>query len=160
MTGNNGKSKGISPLIATVLLIAFTVAVAGIIATWITGFATTTSESVSKQSSNEINCAYGAINIRSLRYASPYLSGIIENNGQIELGNISISVVYQNATSEKIQLCKSGITGQSCAVSNLTLRISEQQSFNFSLNGSNYDEIRAISNCSNVVDTAKRVDVS
>ncbi len=160
MAGIGGKSKGISPLIATVLLISFTVAVAGIIATWITGFATTTSESVSKQSNNEINCAYGAINIRSLRYASPYLSGLIENNGQIDLGNISISIVYQNATSEKVSLCKSGMTGQSCSVSNLTLRVSEQQSFNFSLNGSNYEEIRVVSNCSNVVDTAKRVDVS
>ena len=152
--------KGISPLIATVLLIAFTVAVAGIIATWITGFATTTSQTVSTQSNIEITCAYGAINIRSLKYSSPYLSGVVENNGQIDLGNISISIIYQNATSEKVQLCKSGITGQTCAVSNLSLRISEQQSFNFSLNGSNYDEIRVITNCSNVVDTAKRVDVS
>lgn len=152
--------KGVSPLIATVLLISFTVAVAGIIATWITQFASTTSQTVSKQSDTEITCAYGSVNIRSLKYSSPFLSGVVENNGQIDLGSISLSIIYQNATSEKIQLCKSGITGQSCATSNLSLRVSEQQSFNFTLNGSNYEEIRVITNCSNVVDTAKRVDVS
>lgn len=38
------KSKAISPIIATVLLIAFTVAVGGILSLWLTSFTTTTNQ--------------------------------------------------------------------------------------------------------------------
>lgn len=153
------KFKGISPLVATVLLIAFTVAVAGIIATWLTGFTTTTTEIVGKRSETEVTCAYGSINLRSLKYSNTYLSGAIENNGLITVGNISLIILYQNATSEKIGLCLSGGTHIRCSVGDMSLLVAEQKSFNVST-GSNYDEIKAITNCSNVVDTAKRSDVS
>lgn len=153
--------KAISPLIATVLLIAFTVAVAGIISTWLSSFTTTTTETVKKQSETQVTCVYGSINLKSLKYRTPYLSGAIENNGQIAIGNITLNILYQNASSEKIGLCMFGNnTAATCSVSNFSLSVSEYKSFNVSIGGSNYDEIRATTNCSNVVDTAKASDVS
>ena len=49
--------KGISPMIATVLLIAFTVAVGGIVSIWLTGFTRTTTSSVSAGTESQTKCA-------------------------------------------------------------------------------------------------------
>ena len=49
--------RGISPLIATVLIIGFTVALAAIIITWGTRFVTTTQESVGKQADVSVACS-------------------------------------------------------------------------------------------------------
>ncbi len=50
-------SKGISPMIAVVLLVAFTVAVGGIISLWMTNYATETTGSVETASENQTKCA-------------------------------------------------------------------------------------------------------
>jgi flagellin-like protein len=49
-------SKAISPMIATILLIAFTVAVGGIISIWMTGYTRTTGQSVSSATENQTAC--------------------------------------------------------------------------------------------------------
>jgi len=49
-------SKAISPMIATILLIAFTVAVGGIISVWMTGYTRTTGQSVSSATENMTAC--------------------------------------------------------------------------------------------------------
>ena len=49
--------KGISPLIAAVLLIAFTVAVGGIIATWLTSFSKTTTAGVESSTKGASKCS-------------------------------------------------------------------------------------------------------
>jgi archaellum component FlaF (FlaF/FlaG flagellin family) len=51
------KSKGIDTMIATILLIAFTVAVGGIISIWMTGYARTTGASVSSATENITACS-------------------------------------------------------------------------------------------------------
>src|SRR3989338_298115 len=61
--------KGISPLIAAVLLIAFTMAIAGIMATWATQFSTQKIE----QSSAEAECI-GVLDIGSLSYSNGTIS--------------------------------------------------------------------------------------
>ena len=48
--------KGISPMIAVVLLVAFTVAVGGILSLWLTNYATTTTESVQTATENHTAC--------------------------------------------------------------------------------------------------------
>lgn len=154
--------KGISPLVATVLLIAFVVAVAGIIAAWVSGFARTQTELVSTQSELSITCSFGNINMKNLKFQSSgvRLSGALENNGQIPLGNITLSVVYQNATSQTINLCTGASGADTCTVSNLSLTIGQQTAFNLTIWGSNYDSIKAVTNCSSVSDTADRGDIS
>jgi flagellin-like protein len=49
-------SKAISPMIATILLIAFTVAVGGIISVWMTGYTRTVGQSVSSATENTTAC--------------------------------------------------------------------------------------------------------
>ena len=59
-------SKAISPMIATVLLIAFTVAVGGILSLWLTGLMTTTTSSVENTTTDQIKCASTWINVISV----------------------------------------------------------------------------------------------
>lgn len=53
-------------MIATVLLIAFTVAVGGILSLWLTGFTTTTTSSVETASTNVTKCAGTYIDVISV----------------------------------------------------------------------------------------------
>ena len=70
-------NKGISPFIAVILLIAFTVGVSGIISTWLSGYAQTTSTLVSNQSITEITCTYGGVSLKNLKYSAGNISGTI-----------------------------------------------------------------------------------
>jgi flagellin-like protein len=156
------KMKGISPLIATVLLIAFTVAVGGIISVWLTGFTRTQTQAVGSQASISITCSNGGIALSYLSYCKPYLSGILTNTGSISLGNLSLTITYTNASlTEKryLQLLGSTINVTPTCCGNLTLSPSELTSFNGSIGGSNYDMIRVVSNCSGVIFSADSGDV-
>ncbi len=152
--------KGISPIIATVLLIAFTVSVAGILITWLSGFTQSTTQTVGSTSTTLVVCSQGQVNVGSLVFSngSLTLSGLIQNQGQIALGNISVNVIYTNATSQKINLCGPNSLATSCSVSNLTLNIADQATFNVSIS-SNYNTIRVATNCSGVYSTASASDI-
>jgi len=56
-------SKGISPMIAVVLLVAFTVAVGGILSLWLTSYSTTTQESVGNATTDQIKCSGSRLDI-------------------------------------------------------------------------------------------------
>jgi flagellin-like protein len=140
--------KGLSPLIAIILLIAFTVAVAGIISVWLTGFARTQTELVGEEAEFQLICSYAGIALSDVKYGNGYLAGIVENVGTVVLGNISLHITYLNASSEKTDLCIAGNNVVKCSVSNITLFSNEIVSFNISIGGSNYDEIRVAGNCS------------
>jgi len=146
--------KGVSPLIATVLLIAFTVAVGGLISIWLTGFTQTQTSAVGSQASTSIACSNGGLSLSSMSYCAPYLSGQITNIGSVTLGNLSLTITYQNATVvQKFCLNISGSTVGSIpspCTGNLTIGPSELTSFNISIGGSNYDVIRLVSNCTGV----------
>ena len=148
--------KAVSDMIATVLLIAFTVAVAGIVSVWIRDFTSTTTEQVSEQSAKELYCAYGGISVSSLRYCSGSgsLSGIVTNTNLVDLGNITLQVLFDNSTNQNIKLNRSS----SGVFMSLTPR--ELDSFNVSIGGDNYDMLHFYTNCSNVYDDAVRADVT
>jgi flagellin-like protein len=56
-------SKGLSPLIASVLLVAFTMAVAAIIINWITGFTQQQTTVVAQRGDQQTKCAYSTLYI-------------------------------------------------------------------------------------------------
>ena len=141
-------------MIATVLLIAFTVAVAGIVSVWITGFTTTSTEQVSEQSAKELYCVYAGISVSSLRYCGGYFSGIVTNTNLKDIGNITFQIIFDNYTSQTIKLNKSS----GGVFMSLTPR--ELDSFNVSIGGSNYDKLHFYTNCSNVYDDATPADVT
>ncbi len=93
---SHGK-KGISPLIAAVLLIAFTMAIAGIMATWATQFSSQKIE----QSSAEAECI-GVLDIGSLSFSNTTISVRVKNLAdQLSLTDISAVVEYADATKNK-----------------------------------------------------------
>jgi len=150
--------KGLSPLVATVLLIAFTVGVGGLISVWISGFTKTSSSIVSKEGENQILCSNGAIDLSNLRYCSTInnISGIIKNNGRITLGNITLQTIFNNGTQVSHSLNDTG-TGGVNAGNYLALRAGQIFSFNVSIGGGSsgqYDRIWIYTNCSGVTDTA------
>ena len=133
--------KGLSPLVAEVLLIAFAVGVGAIIATWVLGFTRSSTKTVSKQSSTQLACTYGSIKFLSsppLTYnsTSGNLTGAVENNGNIPLGDIRLQILYTNSTLSVINLSPSQLT--SGGVISFNVKIS-----------SNYQTVRVVTNCTN-----------
>jgi flagellin-like protein len=140
--------KGVSPLISSVLLIAFAIVVAGLYSGWITSFTKTTTEEVQEQSEKKVTCSYGGIALDNVKYnnTSGNISGTVENTDLINLGNIDFEIFYINSTRQKLDL-------------NMTLESGERNTFNSRIS-INYNKIRVISNCSNVYDEISSSDVS
>lgn len=156
--------KGLSPLVATVLLIAFTVGIGGIISIWISGFTQTSSKIVSKEGENQIICSNGAVDIYNLKYCSSTnnISGIIRNNGRIAIGNITMQTIFGNGSMVSHALNNTG-TGGSTSGDYLSLRPGQSFSFNVSIGGNSngaYERIWLYTNCSGVTDTALASDVT
>ncbi|MBI4168121.1 MAG: hypothetical protein HY515_04130 [Candidatus Aenigmarchaeota archaeon] len=55
--------KGLSPLIASVLLVAFTMAVAAIIVTWITGFTQQQTSNIGTRGERQVLCGYSVLSV-------------------------------------------------------------------------------------------------
>ncbi len=55
--------KGISPLIASVLLVAFTMAIAAVLVAWITGFTQQQTETIGSRGDQQTSCAYSTLSI-------------------------------------------------------------------------------------------------
>lgn len=151
--------KGLSPLVATVLLIAFTVGVGGMISVWISSFTQTSSDIVSKQGEAQLICSNGAIDLSYLKYCNNNVTGIIKNTGRVTVGNITLQVIGTNNSQVTIVLNDSagGNSGNY-----LALKPGQIFSFNQSLTGvgANYDKIWVYTNCSSVNDLADRSDVT
>jgi len=91
------KMKGISALIAVIMLIAFTMIIAGILATWTTNFA-------QRQRVQIEFCSEASAYIQGGTYDSgtQTLNLIIFNNGKVPL-NFSGILIYKNGTVFKYQ---------------------------------------------------------
>jgi len=95
--------KGISPLVAEVLLIGFTVAVASIVILWATNFTRTSTKTISSQAEIQFACRHGGIDFyRTVTYnlTSQVLFGYLRNTGNVPLGNISFRILYNNGTTD------------------------------------------------------------
>ena len=67
MAYNASLKKGVSPLVASVLLISFTMAIAAILATWATQYMTQQTSSLTTKG-NEANCVYARMNLDTYTY--------------------------------------------------------------------------------------------
>lgn len=95
------KKRGISPLIATVLLIGFTVALAAVIMNWGLEFTRDTTENVGEQTNKfrlcvndlrlepQIDCANNKI--------------LIENNGNVNVKSVRIAIIKPTGTPALIE---------------------------------------------------------
>jgi len=146
------RMKGVSPLVATVLLIATVIVVAGIVSAWVYNFAKSSTTTMRKQSDDEVFCSKADITFSGARYCNNILSGVMDNTGTVALENITFQVIYQNASREKISLNRSAGMPLSIAPGDL-------YNFNFSLS-SNYDMILVALNCTGKMFYVQRGDIA
>ncbi len=147
--------KAISPLIATVLLIAFTITIATILASWMTGFTTTQTETAGGKAREEIACAYGSLAIKSMKYnnSENKLYGEIENEmGDTDLSNITFSVILANSSSYGYSV--------TCNCDDETLHAAETKIYSNSsvADGCSIRKVIVSSNCRNAKDETDKID--
>lgn len=90
--------KGISPLIAVVLLIAFTIAVGGILSVFVTTFTSTQTKTVSSTTEAQVKCSTASLDVKEVRYPASGATGrvnvtVIYSTGSETLANITVQVV-------------------------------------------------------------------
>ncbi len=90
--------KGISPLIAAVILIAFTTAIAGIMATWATTFVREQTGAIS----TDTKCI-GALDISSPAFSGTNVTVTIKNTSpDITLTSLKASMIYSDVSKNKV----------------------------------------------------------
>ena len=100
--------KGISPLIAAVLLIAFTMAVAAILTAWVTTFTEETAEQVGDEGEAQVSCSFAGLSIYDASATNEsYEDGIsssvsVANTGTMDFtgeGNeVTLTIVAEGRT--------------------------------------------------------------
>ena len=89
--------KGISPFIATVILIAMTLTVATIIGAWYVSFARTESKKIGSYSEEQIDCSHAGIRMYDVSLGTSNITnGTIRNTGQITLSSLRLRFLCSN----------------------------------------------------------------
>jgi len=84
--------KGLSPLIASVLLIAFTVSIAMIIMGWLSSFARTTTTNITTKTEEALGCSDASIAIEHVYVSGTSAAIVVKNTGFVDL-NVSGMIV-------------------------------------------------------------------
>jgi flagellin-like protein len=92
--------KGVSPLIATVLLIAFTLSIAGLLGGWLSGLTKTQTETLEKSSQETMNCTGSVLNIISVLCGNTTSNG--KNTLRIVIANEGNNALYGFSTFAQI----------------------------------------------------------
>ena len=79
--------KAISPMIAVVLLIGFTVAIGGILSVWLSTLTTTQTTTVSSGTEKQVRCSASALKVSEVRFPTG-----------TQRGSVNVSVVYDSGT--------------------------------------------------------------
>ncbi len=138
--------KGISPLIAVVLLIAATVAVAAILANWATSYSKIHTEEISSKT----GCTMGLVYFLSNEY--PKLVGdrivaVLEVEN-VPLGDFAFEVIYEKDGIEKTAVLKDTLN-TSIAPGRAGSIVSENLT-EYGIDPSSIKKVRIITNCSEV----------
>ena len=135
--------KGVSPLVAAVLLIAFTVAVSMIVMGWFSTFVRGTTANISGTTEEAIGC-----NVASISIEHVYISGttgtiVVKNTGFKDFTSVSAMIV--------------NTTGGACSVSGQSLAKGEVKALTLSdchvSDASKFDRAIVTTECGGVSDT-------
>ena len=101
--------KGISPLIATILLIAFVIAVGGILSGWLISFSKERVEEARTKGETETQCSYSGLSIDDADWndTETKLSLIVRNSGTEDLTDFRMVVIYTNNTAFTLKVSPS-----------------------------------------------------
>lgn len=96
----------VSPMIATVLLVAVALAIAGILYSWSQTYLTRETVQVSEVTSMQVNCSYANIEIQDCKYSQTSgLSFILNSVGSIDLAKgFKLSVLSADETKAESSL--------------------------------------------------------
>lgn len=89
-------TKGISPLIATVLLIALTLSIAGLLGSWLSTMTKTQTGGLEKSSENVINCTSAQIDIFQIKCGNTSINE--PNTIRVSLSNVGNTPMYDFST--------------------------------------------------------------
>jgi len=96
--------KGISPLIASVLLIAFTMTIAGLMAAWATSYVSGQTEKLTEQSETTKSCSGANFRIESdTMKTNTSVTVVLYNSGGVDFTNMNVNMFYTNSTDVIIQ---------------------------------------------------------
>lgn len=148
------RSKGLSPLVATILLVGITVSVAALVSFWVKDFVTSISRTVANNTESQMKCVYGSIALSDVNYCANRneLSGRIINNEIISFNTVTLQIIYTNGSSPFFPLCLSGSNVVSCGFSNLTISPGYIYAFNISGITNGFSFINIITDCVGVTD--------
>jgi len=127
--------KGISPMIAVILLIAFTVAIGGILSVWLTSVTQTQTSTAGSYAEKVSKCAGVFLAIKNITpiNGNQITFQVSHESGNLPLKNVKIVVVYQDGSTNTLE-CDSELTpGEICV--------------NTSTNANNIKKARAIGMC-------------
>lgn len=124
--------KGISPLVAAVLLIAVTMTIAGILAYWASSF-TRAQISAFENQTVTTECSFANFRFYTCKYDSSTgtMSFILDNPSNVNLKDLVAFIIYRNNTIQQIPLDKDlpanqiqsfSISGISSDYSSITIR--------------------------------------
>jgi len=98
------RMKGISPLVATVLLIAVTMTIAGMLAYWASSFVKTQTGQFENQTTTECKFADFRFYACSYNSTSQQMKFILENFRTVTLRDLVAYLIYQNGSVTTYQL--------------------------------------------------------
>ncbi len=85
--------KGLSPLIAAVLLIAFTMTIAGLMATWASSFMSTKTSNLTAQDTETQKCIGINFDVISHSIDDSHRALVITNTGVVDLKGINVDAI-------------------------------------------------------------------
>jgi flagellin-like protein len=144
--------KAISPLIAVVLLIGFTIAVGTMIADWLIDYIRISPSQSEEKSMEKIKCAFGSLKIVSAKYnnTATKLSVLLRNEaGDTNLMNISFSVVVNDTVYTYPATCN-------CDDEILHAKEEKVYSNSSIIDGCHIQLLRVITNCEDAHDSVTR----
>ncbi len=109
--------KGISPMIAVVLLIAFTIAVGGLVSIWLSNLSSTTTTTTGAATEKQILCAPSVLTVSEVTYTP--------NTTSAGSDAVNITVKYNYGTEDLYEF-------------NITLRDNKKQAITVKPNSTNY----------------------
>lgn len=90
--------KGISPIIASVLLLAVTLSIMGIFSGWAPQLVQSVTEDTSNRTDHRLNCNDADLGFETASFSGSNLDVAIRNTGNYDLNNVIIAAYYTNDT--------------------------------------------------------------
>lgn len=103
--------KGLSPFLATIFLMAITVAVLGLIGPQLISFIRDQAETTTDRAARDIDCSNAGLNVHDyeINMSENYIEFRIENTGYEELSDFRADLFFTDRTSQTISFQESDI---------------------------------------------------